>query len=124
VVALAPACSGLLPPFPGSASSVPAAPAPVLSCLLLLEPASAWVGDGGGAGVGANGGAGVGASGGASAGGAGGGVGVVDRAGRRDRGGENGENRVGRGDEIAFFFSSASVPPRPADLPGWVCSAS
>jgi hypothetical protein len=99
VVAPAPALSGLLPPFPGSASSVPAAPAPGPSRLLLPEPASACVGDGGGTGVGASGGAGAGGGGGAEAG-----VGGGDRVGWKEWGGENGENRVGRGDEIAFFF--------------------
>jgi hypothetical protein len=75
--------------------------------LLPPEPASACEGNGGGAGVGANGGAGMGACGDAGAGGGGGagvGVGGGVRAGRRDRGGENGENRRERGDEIAFFF--------------------
>jgi hypothetical protein len=93
MVAPAPVCSGLLSPFPGSASSVPAAPAPGPSRLLPPKPASVCVGDGGGAGVGASGGAEPGGGGG-------------DHAGRRrERGGENSENRARRGDEIPFFLS-------------------
>jgi hypothetical protein len=74
--------------------------------LLPLDPASACVGDGCGAGVGASG---------------------SDRAGWRWRGGEKGANTVWGWDtqrDVTFFSPLLSVPPRPADLLGRVRSAS